>query len=168
MEFVQTAVFVQIAGFFSVFLYLAAALYQVRIQREMYELMNTEINLPESEQEDLRVYSHSHRSHESMAFATEWENMSWEEKMHYLRLDQRLNWLAAGNGTVALLCGVVWTHIEINLGGAAGLGRQWLGIFGFLIAFGVLLLFRGYYRQWAAARDDYVSLQHRRREKRSG
>ncbi len=167
MEFVGVISYIQVGAFLFLFAYLGIGLYQVRLDKKVCDLMQAEVELPDGEEEN-QVYSHGRRGQPSLGFATEWEMLSWEEKIRYQKLENKLNRAAAVAGSLAFLTGFTWTYIEVQVGADGGLPQGWLILFSLLFLIGLGILFWSYYSRWLAKKEDYLDVKRRLERRRRG
>lgn len=158
MEIVELAGPAQVIAFVALFTYLAVAYMQVRTERTVYSLMTTEVEI--SDEDDApATYSHSHSSQSRIGGATEWELLDWDQKMRFLRLEQRLNWAAALAGVITVFCGLIWGYAEVYTDWDEGLGIGWLSVLSVLFILGMIYILWTYYERARRQRQDYLQMK---------
>ncbi|MFO8059507.1 MAG: hypothetical protein R6U70_02465 [Bacillota bacterium] len=155
MDLLELAPYAQIGAFVGLFAYLLVALYQIRVERHIYWLMSAEAEA----EDDSAVYSHQYRDQTQIGMATQWERLSWDEKMRYLRLEHRLNWGAAIAGGVTVISGLIWGNAELVWGWDEGLGTGWLVAVGVSFIAGLFYLLYSHYQRWKRGRADYLRMK---------
>ncbi len=159
MDIIDLAAPAQLIAIIGLFTYLAIAFYQVRVERRVYRLMTTEA--PEVDDSDVR-YGHQYKDQASIGGATQWEALSWEDKMHFQRLEHRLNWSAAVTGGVVMISAVIWGYAEVFLGWEEGLGTAWLVVVFINFFAGLAYLLYNYWLRWRWGRGRHFRASRRR------
>ncbi len=154
MQLIDLAYTAQITAFIGLFGYLYAAFMQVRLERTLDRLMNTEVQ-PDDLPEEERRTRYAHRRGQ-LGGATEWEMLSWDEKMHYMQRERNLNWAAAAAGLLTVLGGIIWGWAEVGHGWEEGLGTFWLAVLTALFLLGAGYLSYAHYQRWKRGRADYL------------
>jgi len=157
VELIELAYTAQIAAFIGLFGYLYAAFRQVRLERKLDRLMSAEVSEDELS-EEARGTRYSHRPGQ-VGGATEWEMLSWDDKMYFMNLEKKLNWGAAASGMVTVMGGIIWGWAEVRYGWEEGLGTFWLVILSALFLLGAGYLAFVHYQRWKRGRADYLKMK---------